>query len=101
MHYAHAKMALRNEQLLSIVERCLESPAAYKLFSMLASIAALDLDARMEYLTMVRESGAYTEEEIDAIERLILGGTAQYLMKVIDRIRDDRIQQEIDVMVTC
>ena len=35
------KTSVRNERLAFIVERCLESQAAYKLFDMLASISDL------------------------------------------------------------
>lgn len=93
------QIGAQNERLAAIVERCLESPAAYKLFDMLAAIAQLDLGARLEYIEMVRNSGAYTEEEIQAIERLIINGAALYFKEVIDQVREEQIQREIAQML--
>jgi hypothetical protein len=66
---------------------------------MLASISQLDVEAKTEYLGMVRESGVYTEEEIHAIERLIMSGAARYFMQVIDQVRHEQIEREIDQML--
>jgi len=96
---ADLETGVRNERLANIVERCLESEAAYKLFDMLAAISQLDLDAKVEYLGLVRESGVYTEEEIHAIERLIMSGAARYFMQVIDQVRCEQVQREIDLML--
>ena len=95
MEKADVSTSVKNERLAVIVERCLESPAAYKLFDMLSAIAQLDLEAKVEYGAMVRESGAYTEEEIGAIERLIISGAAQYFKDVIDQVREEQVQREI------
>lgn len=89
----------RNERLALIVDRCLESEAAYKLFDMLGAISQLDIEAKLRYVELVRESGVYTDEEIDAIERLILSGTAQYLKDVIDQVREEQVQREIEELV--
>ena len=89
----------KNERLAIIVERCLASPAAYQLFDILSSISQLDLEDKLEYMELVKESGAYTDEEIYALERLILSGAAHYLMEVIDQVRDEKIQREIDEML--
>lgn len=99
MESADLETGVRNERLAHIVERCLESDAAYKLFDMLSTISQLDVEAKVEYLGMVRDSGVYTEEEIHAIERLIMSGTARYFMQVIDQVRDEQIQREIASMV--
>jgi hypothetical protein len=90
---------VRNERLASIVERCLESEPAYKLFDMLSAISQLDTEAKVEYLGLVRESGVYTEEEIYAIERLIMSGAARYFMQVIDQVRHEQVQREIGLML--
>ncbi|MEW6751135.1 MAG: hypothetical protein AB1505_09160 [Candidatus Latescibacterota bacterium] len=90
----------RGERLATIVERCLGSAAAYRLFDMLAAIARLDLDSRLEYMEMVKSSGAYTEEEITSIERLILSGAARYFKEVIDRVRQERVAREIDELLS-
>jgi len=100
MDKADLRTYARNERLASIVERCLESSAAYKLFDMLASIAKLDLEDKLEYMELVRNSGAYTDEEIHAIERLILSGAALYFKEVIDQVREEQVQREIDTMLT-
>ncbi|MFH1570879.1 MAG: hypothetical protein ABIL09_22995 [Gemmatimonadota bacterium] len=89
----------RNDRLAVIVDRCLESEAAYKLFDMLGAISQLDMDAKLEYMELVRESEAYTDEEIHAIERLILSGAAQYLKEAIDQVRDEQVQREIEALV--
>ncbi len=92
-------VATKNERLAMIVERCLASPAAYKLFDMLASVAQLEVEAKMEYMELVRESGLYTDEEIHAIERLIGSGAAQYLKDAIDQVREEQVQSEIEEML--
>lgn len=89
----------RSEHLATIVERCLDSAAAYRLFDMLADIARLDLKSRLEYMEMVKSSGAYTDEEVTAIERLILSGAARYFKDVIDQVRAERVQREIDELL--
>ena len=48
MENIETKTSVRNERLAFIVERCLESQAAYKLFDMLASISDLEPDAKVE-----------------------------------------------------
>ena len=89
----------KNERLALIVDRCLESEAAYKLFGMLSSVAQLDIDARLEYIELIKESGVYSKDEIDALERLIISGAAQHLKEAIDQVRDEHIQREIDELV--
>ena len=99
MEKADLPSQTRNERLAYIVERCLESPAAYKLFDMLASISDLDKDAKLEYMELVKDSGAYSEEEICAIERLIVSGAARYFKGVIDQVREEQVQCEIEAML--
>ena len=48
---------------------------------------------------LVRESGAYSDEEIDAIERLITSGSARYFKVVIDQVREEQVQREIEDML--
>ena len=99
MENIETKNSVRNERLAFIVERCLESQAAYKLFDMLASISDLKPDAKVEYMELVRESGAYSDEEIDAIKRLITSGAARYFKVVIDQVREEQVQREIEDMI--
>ena len=99
MENIEAKTSVRNERLAFIVERCLESQAAYKLFDMLASISDLEPDDKVKYMELVRESGAYSDEEIDAIERLITSGAARYFKVVIDQVREEQVQREINDMI--
>ena len=91
---------VNNERLAAIVERCLASPSAYKLFDTLASVARLDLEERMGFMELVKKSNVYTEEEIRSVERLILSGTAQYFKEVIDQVREERVQREIGDLLT-
>lgn len=91
---------VRKERLALIVDRCLESEAAYKLFDLLGSICRLDGSARREYMRLVRKSGLYSEEELVAVERLIVSGAAQSFKEVIDRVREERIGQEIRDLVS-
>lgn len=91
---------VRRERLALIVDRCLESEAAYKLFDMLGSICRLDAGARGEYMRLARESGLYSEEEIEAVERLIASGAAQCFKEVIDQVREERIEREIRDLVS-
>jgi len=99
MERTDSQSLTRNERLAHIVERCLESSAAYKLFDMLASIADLEKDAKLEYMELVKDSGVYSEEEINAIERLIISGAARYFKEAIDQVREEQIQREIESMV--
>ena len=99
MERTDSQSLTRNERLAQIVERCLESSAAYKLFDMLASIADLEKDAKLEYMELVKDSGVYSEEEINAIERLIISGAARYFKEAIDQVREEQIQREIESMV--
>ena len=92
-------VATKNERLAVIVERYLASPAAYKLFDMLSSVAQLEVEAKIEYMELVRDSGLYTDEEIHAIERLIFSGAAQYFKDAIDQVREEQVQREIEDML--
>ena len=53
----------------------------------------------MENIELVRESGAYSDEEIDAIKRLITSGAARYFKVVIDQVREEQVQREIEDMI--
>jgi hypothetical protein len=86
----------REERLAAVVERCLESEAAYKLFERLGAIARLPIEDRLAYVARVRDSGWYTEDEVHAIERLVVSGTAKSFQEVIDQIREERVQHEIE-----
>ena len=99
MDGTNLQTADRNERLALIVDRCLESEAAYKLFDMLGAVSQLEVEAKLRYVELVRESAMYTDDEIHAIERLILSGTAQYLKDAIDQVRDEQIQREIAELV--
>jgi len=48
---------------------------------------------------LVRDSGLYTDEEIHAIERLIISGAAQYFKDAIDQVREEQVQREIEDML--
>jgi hypothetical protein len=89
----------RKDQLARIVESCLECEAAYKLFDMLSAISQLDMDAKLEYMEMVREAGVYTEEEVYALERLIVNGNARFFKDAIDQVRDEQVNREIGEMI--
>ena len=91
---------VRKERLALIVDRCLESEAAYKLFDMLGSICRLDASARGEYMRLARESGLYSEEEMEAVERLIASGAAQCFKEVVDQVREERVAREIAKLVS-
>ena len=99
MERADLQLGARNDRLAYIVERCLESQAAYKLFDMLASISDLDREAKLEYMELVKDSGAYSDEEINAIERLIISGAARYFKEAIDQVRSEQVQLEIEDML--
>ncbi|MBI2504510.1 MAG: hypothetical protein HYW07_14915 [Candidatus Latescibacteria bacterium] len=90
---------VQHQRLAQIVECCLESEPAYKLFDMLGAISQLDVEAKLHYMALVRESGVYTEEEIQAIGRLILSGTAQYFKDMIDKVREEQVRREIAEML--
>lgn len=99
MEHLDSLAADKNERLANIVERCLESEAAYKLFDMLGAVSRLEMDDRLEYIELVKDSGLYTDEEIHAIERLIVSGTAAYFKDVIDQVREEQVRREIDALV--
>ena len=96
MEPTESNATARNEQLAVIIDRCLESEAAYKLFDMLGTIAQLDMDARLEYMELVKQAGVYSEEEVHAIGRLIISGTAHYFKEVIDQVREEQVRREIE-----
>ena len=99
MKNADTQANLRNERLANIVEQCLGSQAAYKLFDMLSSISDLDKQSKRQYMELVRDSGEYNDEEIDAIERLIASGAASYFKDAIDQVREEQVQREIEAIV--
>jgi hypothetical protein len=59
----------------------------------------MDVESRVEYLNNVKKSGVYTEEEIFAIERLIMSEVAVYFMDVINTARERQVQHEIEEML--
>lgn len=99
MKNADTPSNVRNERLASIVEQCLGSQAAYKLFDMLSSISDLDKQSKSKYMELIRGSGEYSDEEIDAIERLIASGAARYFKDAIDQVREEQIQREIEALI--
>ena len=99
MEPTESNATARNEQLAVIIDRCLESEAAYKLFDMLGTVAQLDMDARLEYMELVKAAGVYSEEEVHAIGRLIISGTAHYFKEVIDQVREEQVRREIDELL--
>ncbi len=99
MEPTESNATARNEQLAVIIDRCLESEAAYKLFEMLGAIAQLDMDDKLEYMELVREAGVYSEEEIHAIGRLIISGAAHYFKEVIDQVREEQVTREIEELM--
>ena len=100
MENAETRSSLRNERLANIVEQCLGSQAAYKLFDMLSSISDLDTRSKSKYIELVQDSGEYSDEEIDAIQRLIASGAASYFKEVIDQVRDEQVQREIEALLS-
>jgi len=62
-------------------------------------VALMDVESRVEYLNNVKKSGVYTEEEIFAIERLIMSEVAVYFMDVINTARERQVQHEIEEML--
>mgnify|MGYP001241049853 FL=1 len=60
MEDADTRTNVRNERLASIVEQCLGSQAAYKLFDMLSAISDLDKQSKTRYMELVRDSGEYS-----------------------------------------
>lgn len=86
----------REERLAAIVDRCLQSEAAYRLFEKLGAIARLPMEERLAYVARVRDSGWYTEEEVYAIERLVVSGTASSFGEVVDQVRQERVHHEIE-----
>ena len=99
MEAADTRTNVRNERLASIVEQCLGSQAAYKLFDMLSAISDLDKQSKTRYMELVRDSGEYSEDEINAIERLIATGAASYFKAVIDQVREEQVQREIEALI--
>jgi hypothetical protein len=66
---------------------------------MLGAVSRLEMGDRMEYIELVKDSGLYTDEEINAIERLIVSGTAGYFKDVIDQVREEQVRREIDELL--
>ena len=90
----------RNERLAAIVDQCLASDAAYKLFDMLASVARLEMYDRLAYIELVHGSGLYTDEEVHAIKRLIVSGAAACFMEMLEQVRDEWVRREIEELTS-
>ena len=50
-------------------------------------------------LELVKQAGVYSEEEVQAIGRLIISGTAQCFKEVIDRVREEQVA-DVEIGVT-
>lgn len=85
----------KRERLAFVIDRCLASEAAYKLFDMLGAVSRLDMEDRLAYIELVRSSGLYMEEEVQAIERLIMSGVAVLFKDMIDTVREEKVRLEI------
>ena len=86
-------------KLLSAAQRCLDDERCYKFFDLLASISELAPELRSSYLEEIISAGDYDADEITALERLLLEGSATAFKHFVDVVRDIRVQQEIDQML--
>ena len=86
-------------KLLFAAQRCLDDERCYKFFDLLASISELAPELRSSYLEEITSTGDYDDEEIAALKRLLLEGSATVFKNFVDMVRDIRVQQEIDQML--
>ena len=84
----------QNERLAIMVERCLDSPSAYRLFAILGSVSKLGLRVKLEFLDLARDAGGHSKQEMDAIARLTLSGAAQDFKAVVDQVCDEQVKRE-------
>ena len=90
----------RKQELLSAACRCLSDHRSYMLFDRLASLGGKQPDEREAFLDSLEALGAYENAEMGTIRRLVEGGGAAAFRDLVDVVREIRVQQEIDEMLT-
>jgi hypothetical protein len=86
-------------KLLSAAKRCLEDEKCYRFFTLLDGLSQLPEDDKKAYIEDIAMHGAYDDEEIGALRRLIVDGGAHAFKHLVDVVRDIRVKQEIDSML--
>lgn len=99
METTQLQVIQKNERLAMMVESYLNNPSAYRLLAVLASVSRRDLREKNEFIDLTRRTGAYTDEAMGAIGRLILGRAAGYFKEVVDQVRDEQVTREITEML--
>jgi hypothetical protein len=87
------------EQMAIIIDRCLQSEAAYKLFVVLGSIAVMSMDVRREFILMISSTGIYEKDDVQAISKLLLSGKAAEVLDSINQVRKEQVLCEITEML--
>jgi hypothetical protein len=90
----------RKQELLSAACRCLADERSYRFFCHLSSVASLPEEERRELLDQLSTMADYTDHEFEAISRLVLGEGAKAFKDLVDLVRDIRVEQEIEAMLT-
>ncbi|MBT3601463.1 MAG: hypothetical protein HOE48_11180 [Candidatus Latescibacteria bacterium] len=89
----------RKKELLSAACRCLADERSYRFFCHLSSAANLPEEERTGLLDQLETMAEYTEHELGAIKRLVLGDGAKAFKDLVDLVRDIRVEQEIESML--
>jgi|GEM_PF-1379472 hypothetical protein len=90
----------RKQALLSSACKCLDDEKSYAFFELLASLSRLEKGSKREWLDFLQTTGGYDDSEMGAITRLVMGEGATAFKGVVDMVRDIRVQQEIEAMLT-
>ena len=95
MNTSHPESVEQIDRLAVLVEQCLDSPSAYRLFAVLTTVSRLGVRVKLEFLDLARSSGGYDDQEMGAIARLTMSGAAESFKEVVDQVRDERVRREI------
>ena len=91
----------RNKQaMIEAACRCLSDERSYRFFAHLASLSETDDSKRKRILTHLEGTGDYAPHEVAAIRRLVETDAASAFKGLVDMIRDIRIEQEIEALVS-
>ena len=89
----------QKQELLSAACQCLEDQERYVFFENLAEIAKQSPEEKARVLDAMETLGAYDPHDLGVIRRLVMGDGALAFKRVVDMVREIRVQQEIDSMI--
>ena len=76
------------ESLAGMVEHCLDSPSAHRLFAILTTISRLGLTVRLEFIDLARQP-RHPDQQARPLAAVTLTGDAREFTAVVDRLREN------------